>query len=159
MKLHSEVRVVAEIFCGIKDPLKPALLRLKPPDKELRSTVLWLSVLGFDLVLEASWLIKQWCVGSNSWRHIQPDILKRTTKPYQALDSQHCAAHKQLWPAIYFALISRYNMKGFLLSHWIQDSRSSECWQHRPESAWKRRFVRPLSHTRTHSQICTHACT
>lgn len=159
MKLHSEVRDVAEIFCSIKDPLKPALLRLKPPDKELRSTVLWLSVLGFDLVLGASWLIKQWCVGSNSWRHIQPDSLKRATKPYQPLDSQHCAAHKQLRPAIYFALISRYNMKGFPLSHWIQDSRSSECWQHRPESAWKRRFVRPLSLTHTHWQICTHACT
>lgn len=59
MKLYSEVRDVAEIFCSIKVPLKPALLRLKPPDKALRSTALWLSVVGFDLGLEASWLIKQ----------------------------------------------------------------------------------------------------
>lgn len=50
---------MAEIFCSIKDPLKPALLKVKPPDKELRSTALWLSVLGFDLGLGASWLIKQ----------------------------------------------------------------------------------------------------
>lgn len=55
VKLHSEVRDMAEIFCSIKDPLKPAILRLKSLDKELR----WLSVLGFDRVLGASWLIKQ----------------------------------------------------------------------------------------------------
>lgn len=84
VKFHSEVRDVAEIFCSIKDPLKPALLRLKPSDKELWSTELWLSVLGFDLVLGASWLIKHWCVGSHSWQHIQPDSLKRATKPDQA---------------------------------------------------------------------------
>lgn len=115
------------------------------------------AVLGFDLVLGSSWLIKQLCVGSHSWRHIEPDSLKKPLSLTRPLDSQHWVAHKQLRPVIYFALISRYNMKGLSLSHWILGSQSSQCWQPRPESAWKRRFVHPLTHTYT--QTRTRTCT
>lgn len=77
---------------------------------------------------------------------------------------QRCAVHKQLQQAIYFVLISRYNIKGFTFSHWILSGQSCECWQHRPESAWKRRFCPPsgsspspsLTHSNTHTH--THTC-